>query len=54
MNDYYDVALKEYRLAELQKHDNFRFIKDNMADMDVTYLAIVQYWKYIILNKNGL
>ena len=25
MNDYYDVSLKEYRLKELEKFDNFIF-----------------------------
>jgi len=32
MNDYYDVSLKEARLARLSGHANFRFVKMNMAD----------------------
>ena len=32
VNDYYDVRLKEYRLEELSKNDNFTFIKGNIAD----------------------
>jgi len=32
MNDYYDVSLKEARLARLSGHENFRFVKMNMAD----------------------
>ena len=32
MNGYYDVSLKEYRLAELQKYHNFEFIKGDIAD----------------------
>ncbi len=32
MNDYYDVTLKEARLAELQKNDNFTFVKVDLAD----------------------
>ncbi|MBI5752549.1 MAG: NAD-dependent epimerase [Hydrogenophilales bacterium] len=32
LNDYYEVALKEARLAQVQAHKNFRFIKMNMAD----------------------
>lgn len=32
MNDYYDVSLKEYRLKELEKFDNFKFIKGDLAD----------------------
>ena len=32
MNDYYDVHIKEARLAELQKFENYTFIKGNLAD----------------------
>ena len=32
MNDYYDVRIKEARLAELQKSENYIFIKGNLAD----------------------
>ena len=32
LNDYYDVALKEARLARLQKYDNFRFVRGDIAD----------------------
>ena len=32
LNDYYEVALKEARLAQLQPHANFRFIKIDIAD----------------------
>ena len=31
MNDYYDVALKEFRLNELAKYPTFTFVKGNMA-----------------------
>ncbi|MEY8686586.1 NAD-dependent epimerase/dehydratase family protein [Bacteroides sp. AN502(2024)] len=34
MNDYYDVALKEYRLNELSKYKNFRFVRGDVADKD--------------------
>lgn len=34
MNDYYDVALKEYRLNELSKYENFRFVKGDVADKE--------------------
>lgn len=30
MNDYYDVALKEFRLNELAKYPTFTFVKGNM------------------------
>ncbi|MGH8543261.1 MAG: NAD-dependent epimerase [Gammaproteobacteria bacterium] len=32
LNDYYDVALKEARLNRLAVHENFRFIKLDIAD----------------------
>ncbi len=32
LNDYYDVTLKEARLAQLQTEDRFRFYKHNLAD----------------------
>ena len=32
MNDYYDVSLKEARLNILKKHDEFIFIKGDIAD----------------------
>ena len=32
MNDYYDVALKEFRLNELAKYPTFAFVKGNIAD----------------------
>lgn len=35
MNDYYDVRLKEYRLAQLNKLDGFRFYKEDIEDIEV-------------------
>ena len=32
MNDYYDVSLKEYRLNDLEKCENFKFVKGDLAD----------------------
>lgn len=32
LNDYYDPALKEYRLAQLTPYPNFRFVKMDLAD----------------------
>ncbi len=32
LNDYYDVSLKEARLARLQAHASFRFTKQDVAD----------------------
>jgi UDP-glucuronate 4-epimerase len=32
LNDYYDVTLKQARLAQLQRRSNFRFVKLDLAD----------------------
>ena len=32
MNDYYDVRLKEYRLADLKQHSGFTFIRGDISD----------------------
>ena len=32
MNDYYDVRLKEERLAELEGYEGFRFVRGSIAD----------------------
>lgn len=34
LNDYYDVRLKYARLALIERHPNFRFIKLNLADRE--------------------
>lgn len=34
LNDYYDPALKEYRLAQITPYRNFRFIKMDLADRE--------------------
>lgn len=34
LNDYYDVKLKEYRLSELQKFDEFEFIKCDISNKE--------------------
>ena len=34
MNDYYDVYLKEYRLNNLNKYDNYTFIKGDISDKE--------------------
>ena len=32
LNEYYDVTLKRARLAQLERHENFRFVKLDLAD----------------------
>ena len=36
LNDYYDVSLKEARLAGLTSHPGFRFVKLDVADREGT------------------
>ncbi len=50
MNDYYDVKLKEYRLEELKKYDNFIFIKGNLADRQVVENIFKEYKPEIVVN----
>ena len=34
LNDYYDVSLKEARLARFSEHENFRLMKMELADRE--------------------
>lgn len=50
MNDYYDVRIKEARLAELQKFENYTFIKGNLADKHLINSIFEQYHPDIVVN----
>lgn len=50
MNDYYDVHIKEARLAELQKFENYVFVKGNLADKDTVTGIFEQYHPDIVVN----
>ncbi len=50
MNDYYDVKIKEERLNELQKHNNFTFIKGNLADKELVMDIFKKYTPQIVVN----
>lgn len=50
MNDYYDVCIKEARLAELQKFENYTFIKGNLADKALINSIFEQYHPNIVVN----
>ncbi|MGL0865073.1 NAD-dependent epimerase/dehydratase family protein [Faecalibacterium duncaniae] len=50
MNDYYDVRIKEARLAELQKFENYTFIKGNLADKVHINSIFEQYHPDIVVN----
>ena len=50
MNDYYDVRIKVARLAELQKFENYTFIKGNLADKALINSIFEQYRPDIAVN----
>lgn len=50
MNDYYDVRIKEARLAELQKFENYTFIKGNLADKAMIDSIFEQHHPDIVVN----
>ena len=50
MNDYYDVRIKEARLAELQKFANYTFIQGNLADKELVNSIFQQYHPNIVVN----
>ena len=50
MNSYYDVSLKEYRLNELSKYNNYTFIKGNLADKELINKIFNEYKPEIIVN----
>lgn len=50
MNDYYDVRIKEVRLAELQKFENYTFVKGNLADRALINSIFEQHHPDIVVN----
>ncbi len=50
VNDYYDVSLKQYRLAQLAKLPNFTFIKGNLADKALITQIFEKYQPQIVVN----
>ena len=50
MNDYYDVRIKEARLAELQRYANYTFIKGNLADKPLIERIFGEYKPQIVVN----
>lgn len=50
MNDYYDVRIKKARLAELQKFENYTFIKGNLADKRLINDIFERYHPDIVVN----
>ena len=50
MNEYYDVRIKEARLAELQKFENYTFVKGNLADKELINSIFEKYNPDIVVN----
>ena len=50
MNDYYDVALKEYRLNQLKNYSNYTFIKGDISDKKLVDDVFEKYSPALIVN----
>lgn len=50
MCEYYDVRIKEDRLEELQKFDNYTFIKGNLADKELINKIFEEYKPAVVVN----
>ena len=50
MNDYYDVALKEYRLKQLQSYSNYTFIKGDISEKKLINEVFVKYEPSLVVN----
>lgn len=50
MNTYYDVALKDFRLKELEQYSNFTFVKGNIADKVLINELFEKYKPSIVVN----
>lgn len=50
MNDYYDVRLKEERLAQLQELPGFTFIKGSIADKELIDKTFAEFKPQIVVN----
>lgn len=52
MNDYYDVSIKEYRLAEIEKlaQSNWDFVRGNIADKTPVTEIFEKYRPKIVVN----
>jgi len=50
MNDYYDVSLKEHRLAQLMAFPNFTFVRGSIADKTLMEQLFRQHKPQIVVN----
>ena len=50
MNDYYDVGIKEERIAPLRENFNFFFIKGDIANREAVHKIFVAYQPDVVVN----
>lgn len=50
MNDYYDVRIKEERLAQLTQYSNFVFVKGDIADRAAIDTLFAEYRPQVVVN----
>lgn len=50
MNDYYDVGIKEERIAPLRENYNFFFIKGDIANREAVHKIFVAYQPDVVVN----
>ena len=50
MNDYYDVRLKEERLAQLEQYPDFTFVRGNIADKELIDSIFAEYKPQVVVN----
>lgn len=50
LNDYYEVSLKESRLAILEEFPAYHFVKGDIADKDVVFRIFREYAPEIVVN----
>lgn len=50
MNAYYDVALKDFRLKELEQYSTFTFMRGNIADKELINELFEKYKPSIVVN----
>lgn len=50
INDYYDVAIKEYRLSHLSQFLDFTLIKGSIADKELVFSLFEKYKPHVVVN----
>lgn len=50
LNDYYDVSLKENRLAILKKHPKYHFVKGDLADKKTVFELFQSFSPQVVVN----